>query len=253
MPMKSRNVPLSMAAFSIGLLLVSTLSAQGQSDVSRSGQWQIAGQNLNNTRSQPKEHSISPANVQGLSPKWTFTTGGDVSATPTVAGDAVYFPDWGGNLFAVKKDSGRLIWSHKISDYDGVDGAVSRVSPAVDGNQVIIGDILSGNKVHNGANVMAVDRESGTLRWMTRVDDHPAAIITGSPVVFDGVVYIGVSSSEETLALDPTYPCCSFRGSIVALDEKTGAMLWKTFDMPDKGGEARGGGGGGGGGVTAAR
>src|SRR5256884_7082629 len=104
----------------------------------------------------------------------------------------------------------------------------------------IIGDILSSNKVHNGANVMAVDRESGTLRWMTHVDNHPAAIVTGSPVVFDGVVYIGVSSSEETLALDPTYPCCSFRGSIVALDEKTGAMLWKTFDMPDNGGQPGG-------------
>jgi len=78
-----------------------------------------------------------------------------------VDGDAVYFPDWAGNLFAVKKDSGRLIWSHKISEYDGVQGAISRVSPAVDANHVIIGDILSGNKVHNGANVMAVDRESG--------------------------------------------------------------------------------------------
>jgi polyvinyl alcohol dehydrogenase (cytochrome) len=70
---------------------------------------------------------------------------------------------------------------------------------------------------------------------MTQVDTHPAAIITGSPVVFDGVVYIGLSSSEETLALDPAYPCCSFRGSVVALDVKTGAMLRKTFDMPDNG------------------
>jgi len=87
---------------------------------------------------------------------------------------------------------------------------------------------------------MAVDRESGTLRWMTQVDPHPAAIITGSPVIFDGVVYIGVSSSEETLALDPTYPCCSFRGSLVALNEKTGAILWKTFDMPDNGGHVGG-------------
>src|SRR2546429_8892437 len=145
-------------------LWVAALSAQSQSDTPRPGQWRIAGQNLNNTWSQPAEHSISPANVKELKPKWVFTTGGDVSATPTVDGDAVYFPDWAGNLFAVKKDSGRLIWSHKISDYDGVDGAISRVSPAVDGNQVIIGDILSSNKVHNGANVMAVDRESGTLR-----------------------------------------------------------------------------------------
>src|SRR6266403_805994 len=223
-PMKNRNVSSPKAALIIVLLLVSTPSAQGQTDVSRSGQWRIAGQNLSNSWSQPAEHSISPANVNGLALKWVFTTGGDVSATPTVDGNAVYFPDWGGNLFAVEKDSGRLIWSHKISDYDGVDGAISRVSPAVDGNQVIIGDTPNSKKVHNGPNVISVDRQTGTIRWMTQVDTHPAAIITGSPVVFDGVVYVGVSSSEETLATDPSYPCCSFRGSIVALDAKTGAI-----------------------------
>jgi polyvinyl alcohol dehydrogenase (cytochrome) len=233
--MKNRTVSLSSVALIIALSLLSALSAQGQSNESRSDQWRVAGQNLGNSWNQPAEHSISPDNVDGLTPKWEFTTGGDVSATPTVDGDAVYFPDWGGNLFAVEKNSGRLIWSHKISDYDGVNGAISRVSPAVDGNHLIIGDIPSGNKVHNGANVISVDRETGTLQWMTQVETHPAAIITGSPVVFDGVVYIGVSSNEETLALDPAYPCCSFRGSVVALDEKNGAMLWKTFDMPDNG------------------
>jgi polyvinyl alcohol dehydrogenase (cytochrome) len=240
MPMKNRKVSLAKAALISSTLLVVALGAQSRPPESESGQWRIAGQNLSNTWSQPAEHSISPANVSGLSPNWVFTTGGDVSATPTVDGDAVYFPDWAGNLFAVKKNSGKLIWSHKISDYDGVDGAISRVSPAVDGNQLIIGDILSGNKVHNGANVMSVDRETGTLRWMTQVENHPAAIITGSPVIFDGVVYIGVSSSEEALATDPAYPCCSFRGSIVALDAKTGRMLWKTFDMPDNGGQPGG-------------
>jgi len=238
--MKNRDVLLAKAVSVSILLLVAGLTAQSQSSESKSGQWPIAGQNLSNTWSQPNEHSINPANVKGLTPKWVFTTGGDVSATPTVDGDAVYFPDWAGNLFAVKKDSGKLIWSHKISDYDGVDGAISRVSPAVDGNQVIVGDILNGKQVHNGANVISVDRESGTLRWMTKVDNHPAAIITGSPVIFHGVVYIGVSSSEEALALDPTYPCCTFRGSIVALDEKNGAILWKTFDMPDNGGQPGG-------------
>src|SRR6267143_4586163 len=190
-------------------MLAPMLGAQDRPHDSHSGEWHIAGQNLSNTWSQPAEHSISPANVNGLKPKWVFTTGGDVSATPTVDGDAVYFPDWAGNLFAVMKDSGRLIWIHKISDYDGVDGAFSRVSPAVDGNQVIIGDTPNSKKVHNGANVISVDRESGTLRWMTQVDTHPAAIITGSPVIFEGAVYIGISSSEETLALNLAYPCCS--------------------------------------------
>src|SRR6266481_3183636 len=233
---KNPSVSLPNTALITVLLLVSAVSAQVQSDRSRSGQWRIAGQNLSNTWNQPAEHSISPANVNGLSPKWVFTTGGDVSATPTVDGDAVYFPDWGGNLFAVKKNSGQLIWSHKISEYDGVDGAVSRVSPAVVGDQVIIGDIQNSKEVHNGANVIAVDRQTGTLRWITQVETHPAAIITGSPVVFKGVIYIGVSSSEETLATNPAYPCCSFRGSVVALDAKSGAILWKTFDMPDNGG-----------------
>src|SRR5258705_2464379 len=198
MSIKNRDMSLPMAALMSVLLLVSALSAQSQSDRSRSGQWRIAGQNLNNTWNQPAEHSIDPANVKNLSPKWVFTTGGDVSATPTVDGDAVYFPDWGGNLFAVKRNSGQLIWPRKISEYDGVDGAVSRGSPALDGDQVIIGDILNSKEVHSGANVIAVDRQTGALRWITQVETHPAAIITGSPVVFNGVVYIGVSSNEAT-------------------------------------------------------
>src|SRR6266404_5701603 len=200
--MSHRNRSWSLWAITLvsALLSVSALSAQTSSNEHRSANWRIAGQNLSNTWSQPRERSISPANVQNLKPKWVFATGGDVSATPTVADDAVYFPDWGGNLFAVKKNDGHLIWSHKISEYDGVDGAISRVSPAVVGDQVIIGDILSSNQVHNGANVMAIDRKTGSLRWITQVETHAAAVITGSPVVFDGVIYIGVSSVEEGLA-----------------------------------------------------
>jgi polyvinyl alcohol dehydrogenase (cytochrome) len=240
MPIRNRFLLLPKAALISVISLVWALSAQGQSTESQSGQWRIAGQNLSNSWSQPAEHSISPANVSTLTPQWVFTTGGDVSATPTVDGNAVYFPDWGGNLFAVEKDTGRLIWSHKISEYDGIEGAISRVSPVVDGKQVIIGDIPNSKQAHKGANVISVDRQTGTIQWMTQVDTHPAAIITGSPVVFDGMVYIGISSSEETLALNPAYPCCSFRGSIVALDEKSGAMRWKTFDMPDNGGQPGG-------------
>jgi polyvinyl alcohol dehydrogenase (cytochrome) len=160
------NWSLPAMALATALLFASTLTAQNRSHEFRSGEWRIAGQNLSNTWSQPAEHTISPANVSGLTPKWVFTTGGDVSATPTVDGDAVYFPDWGGNLFAVKKNSGELIWSRKISEYDGVEGAISRVSPAVDGNEVIIGDIQSSKLVHNGANVISVDRETGACSFL---------------------------------------------------------------------------------------
>jgi len=200
----------------------------------------IAGQNLTNSWDQPAEHQISTANVSHLAPKWIFTTGGDVSATPTVGGGAVYFPDWAGNLFAVSAKTGKQIWSRMISTYNNQAGSMSRVSPAIFQNELIIGDNVIHSVAHNGAHVMAVDRNSGQLLWITQVDSHPAAIITGSPVFNGNIVYVGVSSVEEGLATNPNYPCCTFRGSIVALNAFTGAIVWKTFTVPDNGGQTGG-------------
>ena len=84
MSAKNRNWLLPVTASISALLLASALSAQTGSPESQAGQWRLAGQNLSNTWSQPAEHSIGLANVKNLSPKWVFTTGGDVSATPTV-------------------------------------------------------------------------------------------------------------------------------------------------------------------------
>ncbi len=226
-------------AFVLALFLALFANAQNKPH-RQSAQWRIAGQDLSNSWNQPAEHLINPANVNALAPQWVLTTGGDVSATPTVDADAVYVPDWAGNLFAIERNTGDVIWSHKISEYNGVPGSVSRVSPALHGDDIIIGDILNANAPHNGANVIALDRKNGNLRWITQVDTHPAAIITGSPVIYKGLVFVGVSSNEESLATNPAYPCCSFRGSIVALDAKNGQILWKTFDMPENGGQPGG-------------
>jgi polyvinyl alcohol dehydrogenase (cytochrome) len=207
------------------------------------GDWGIAGHDLDNSRSQPSEHKIGTDNVHQLAPDWVFTTGSDVSATPTVAQNTVYFPDWAGNLFAVRANNGRLLWSRKISDYTGLPGSISRVSPAIFKDQLIIGDhtgvswLSAASGVQAGAHVIAIDRNTGALRWITQVDAHPAAIITASPVFNGNVVYVGVSSQEEGLAANAAYPCCTFRGSMVALDVFTGKILWKTFTVPDNGGQ----------------
>jgi polyvinyl alcohol dehydrogenase (cytochrome) len=196
--------------------------------------WRIAGRDSDNSRNQPSERKISAANVNQLAPRWVFTSESDVSATPTVTGNTVYFPDWAGNLYAVRAGDGVLLWSRKISDYNGVGGSLSRVSPAIFGDRLIIGDRWSFSGAPSaGAHVMAVDRQSGALRWITKVDAHPAAVITGSPVFHGNTVYVGVASLEETIARDPAYPCCTFRGSMVALNVFTGAVLWKTYTLPD--------------------
>ena len=219
------------------LLLMGVVAAK---DDGGRAAWPVMGNDLSNSRSQPLETRIGPGNVGTLVSKWAFTTGGDVSATPTFADKTIYFPDWAGNLYAVRADSGRLLWSHRIDDYNHRPGSMSRVSPAIYNNELILGDNMIQATAHNGAHMMAVDRDSGELRWITEVDAHPAAIITGSPVVSGNVVYVGVSSNEEALATNDAYPCCTFRGSMVALQADTGAILWKTYTVPENRGRTGG-------------
>ena len=59
-------------------------------------------------------------------------------------------------------------------------------------------------------------------------------MITQSVVVHDGIAYVGVSSWKEYVAAKVSgYECCTFRGSLNALDVETGAVLWKTMMTPD--------------------
>jgi len=214
-------------------------------------QWTMGGQNLGNWRNQD-DTGISPRNAAKLQTKWVFATGGDVSATPAVADGIVYFPDFAGNFFAVDAKTGALVWTRKISFWTGVPGDYARNSPAVDRDMVILGDQAGTTAVWNGtqlsgpgARVMAVNAKTGNLIWVTQVESFPTAMVTSSPVVFDGVVYVGIASFEEATAADPTYPCCVSRGSLVALDLKTGHKLWQTYMVPDNGGLVGGYSGGG--------
>ena len=84
--------------------------------------------------------------------------------------------------------------------------------------------------------LLALNRLNGQLLWKTQLDSHPLAVLTQSPVVFNGVIYTGVSSVEEAAAANPAYPCCTFRGSFMAVNANTGQILWKTYTTPDNGG-----------------
>jgi polyvinyl alcohol dehydrogenase (cytochrome) len=188
--------------------------------------WPMFGQSLQNTATNPQEKLISTANVPRLAPKWVATTGGDVSARAAVVDGVAYFPDWGGNLWALNARTGKTIWHRTLAQLGFPAGTVSRTSPAVRGDTVYFG-------TQTGAYLVAIDTRTGDLRWRSQIDSHPEAIITASPAVSDHVVYLGVASNEEGAAADPTYPCCSFRGSVAAIDAHSGAILWKTFTVPE--------------------
>jgi polyvinyl alcohol dehydrogenase (cytochrome) len=84
------------------------------------------------------------------------------------------------------------------------------------------------------ARVHAVDAKTGKLLWISKVDDHPNATITGTPTLHDGLLYVPISSLEVTTAADPKYECCKFRGAVAALDVSNGRTKWKAYSITEE-------------------
>jgi polyvinyl alcohol dehydrogenase (cytochrome) len=219
------------STLAITFLVVCLLGAV-QVDAAPGGDtWTSAGGNRTNTRFAAAEHDISPATVGDLAVKWITATGGDVSATPAVDDEKVYVPDWAGNIYALDRETGGVVWTRTVSSITGIPGDKARATPAISGDVLVLGNQ---GPFGGGGAVFALNKNTGEIVWLTQVESHLAAIITQSATISDGVVYVGVASQEELLAaFVPGYPCCSFRGSFVALDLATGAMRWKTYMAPE--------------------
>ncbi len=203
------------------------ITGSAESGVSIQPEWVSSGQNNHNTRSAAAEHTINASNVGYLKTAWTLTTAGDVSATAIIVNGVAYFPDWGGKLWAIDTKTGKAIWSHDISDYTGTAGSASRTSPAYWNGELVIG---TGNLMTAGlgpAFEVGINARTGAMLWRTETDANQAAIVTGSATIDDGIIYTGVSSKTEHTTITPT-----FRGSVEALDARTGKIVWKTYMVP---------------------
>ncbi|KAI4352309.1 hypothetical protein L6164_006573 [Bauhinia variegata] len=199
--------------------------------------WLNHGGDLFNRRYANEEVKISPAEAPNLRLKWKFNAGKDISATPAIFDDTLYFPSWNGYIYAVKKSDGSLVWKQNVQQLTGlnasvqilnVNATVSRNTPTLLANGALL---VYGT--YGPAVVYAVKRTTGQLFWMTKLDDHPSAVITMSGTYYDRAFYIGVSSLENIGRTQ----CCTFRGSFLKLNALTGAILWKTYMLPDNFGQ----------------
>ena len=150
-----------------------------------------------------------------------------------VVDGVAYFPDWKGNVYAVKTSNGTEVWSHQLTDY-GLPPLPppaayrSRTTPAVADGRVYIG-------TQPGAWLLAIDADTGALLWKKQVEsDDPYAIISTSPAVHRGVVYTGVASLAEggTLLGVNDIAASGPRGSAVAVNASNGHLVWKTYMAP---------------------
>jgi polyvinyl alcohol dehydrogenase (cytochrome) len=199
-------------------------------DLSAKPLWNGWGNGVSNARFQSaKGAGLTAAQVPNLKLKWAFGFPGadEVYGQPTVAGGRVFLGVDTGAVYSLDAESGCVYWSYQADA--GVRTAISIGPVKGKGGPkygVYFGDIR--------ANVYMLDAATGKEIWKVKVEDHPVAKITGAPMLYEDRLYVPVSSQEErTAGWSTVYPCCTFRGSVVALDAANGHQIWKTYPVQD--------------------
>ncbi|MBI3548616.1 MAG: PQQ-binding-like beta-propeller repeat protein [Elusimicrobia bacterium] len=204
--------------------------------------WTLAGPSWNgwspdssNSRFQAAAAAALDADkTKRLKLKWAFgfPKASEAWAQPTVVGGRVLTGSADGTVYALDAKSGCVHWTFKADA--GVRGAVN------------IGEIDAGGRKRPAAffgdvrgTVYAVDAATGERLWHRRVEAHPFAKLTGSLRLHGGRLYVPVSSTEEAAAQDLAYECCTFRGSVVALDARDGTQVWKSHAITEAPGPVR--------------
>jgi polyvinyl alcohol dehydrogenase (cytochrome) len=188
--------------------------------------WTAWSPNGNNRYQEPAQAGLAAADVPRLSLKWAFGFPDATSAwsQPTVAGGRLFVGSQNGTVYALDARSGCIYWTYTAKS--GVRTAITFDGEGDAGRpRVFFGD--------TGANVYALDAASGRELWSRAIDAHPLARVTGSITFASGRLLVPTSSIEETAASQPGYACCTFRGSLTALDAASGAIAWRTFTVPE--------------------
>ncbi len=142
---------------------------------------------------------------------------------PTVAGGRIFIGTGARKVYSLDAATGCVHWS-----FDADHGVRTAITLARIGARwaAYFGD--------QSAQMYAVDAASGREIWRTRVETYSGALITGAPALYEGRLYVPVSSGEEVFSVGFDYQCCKFRGSLSALDAATGKVIWKSYTIPDE-------------------
>jgi polyvinyl alcohol dehydrogenase (cytochrome) len=189
-------------------------------DSQQDPQWTGWSADATNARFQgAKAAGLTAADVPKLKLKWAFSLGDGVSARsqPAIAGGRMFLGTQNGAVYSLDARTGCIHWTAQMDK--GIRSAL------VYGKQTVY--------FGAGSNAYALDAATGKVLWKVPVEDHFAAMITAAPQLHRGVLYFATSSIEEVLAPLPSYECCTFRGSVTALDAATGKVLWKTYTIPE--------------------
>jgi polyvinyl alcohol dehydrogenase (cytochrome) len=190
-------------------------------------EWNGWGRDVENSRFQPQP-GFAAADVPNLKVKWVFAYPGPlVGSQPTVAGGRVFASSTTGLVYSLNAKTGCTYWTFQAESEVRSAMSVGAFPGGHATTALYFADLMK-------ANAYALDTVTGKLLWKTKLDPHPLARITGAPVFYGDRLFVPVSAQEEGYGADQSYPCCTFRGSVVALDAGTGKIMWQTHPIQDE-------------------
>jgi len=200
------------------------------------GEWTSMPGSFNGHRNQTDEKEIGVVEAAGLTPVWTFSANAEtgvatneITSYPIIADGCVYVgtstgQQADGYAFALNAETGEVVWRTKFPH-----GIYSTL--AVTDGTVYAFVSQHGDAKRKGTYVAAMDQDSGKVLWTTIVDTQSGSDAVSSPVVFNGMVFVGVSGTAAEGDEDERFV---FQGNFVLVDAKTGEIIEKTYTIPRK-------------------
>jgi outer membrane protein assembly factor BamB len=171
---------------------------------------------------------------QPLTVRWRYESAVTLNLTPAFDNERIYLPLAGGTIVALKASDGRLYWRSEM-------GGELSASPVADESVIYVASetVVQANEPQKPAGALrALGREGGVTQWMTPLVRplRGALTISGTKLFAggsDGRAYAfdkrtgGVLWSIPFALAFSNQPVASEDGTLLALNETTGQLLWR--------------------------
>jgi alcohol dehydrogenase (cytochrome c) len=195
--------------------LLAGLTTDGQN-------WLTFGGSYDNHRHSPLTQ-ITPQNVAGLVPQWTFQTEtlGAFETTTLLRDNVLYVTGPQNVAWALDARTGRQIWRYRRELPPG--GTLTACCGLVNKGFGILGERLF--MVTLDAHLLALDTKTGALVWDAVLADYKKGYAsTIAPLVVKDKVIVGIAGGEYGI-----------RGFIDAYSAETGERAWRFYTIPGPG------------------
>lgn len=211
----------------LGFLLALVVAAPAEAQL---GQWMRDGRDAMNLRYNGEGPAANRAAT--LVKVWEQSFSGDVTGTPILAVPAgqpepvqgyVYVGSYNGHVYAMDQKTGTVRWTRFVG---GQVAASALFIKDKFGNETLF--VVTAKP--GSPALVAMDPLTGAIKWTTTVDFQPNIDAWASPA-FSGkhnLVYVGTCTCKA----DEDATNVSRRGSVVAVDATSGAVIWKTYTVP---------------------